>query len=77
MASSGDVNKFVRRIINPTLKENGFSEIKGRTGWGWHDECIWVFNIRAVGGHHSFVTGWTSASLVVYLGICYTFFRKF
>lgn len=71
VTSSGEINKVIRKIINPTLKENGFSQIKGRTAWGWHDEYIWVFKIKAIGAYHASVTGWTASSLAVELGICY------
>jgi hypothetical protein len=76
LAGSSEVNKAIRKIINRSLRENGFSIIKGRTAWGYHNESIWVFNIRAVGAYHSAVTGWPPASLVVSLGICYTFFPE-
>ena len=70
---SSDINKMIRKIIVPSLKDNGFNKIKGRTAWGWHGDCIWVFNISAVGYFHSAITHWPSASLTVYLGIYYTY----
>ena len=68
-----DLDKNIRGIIFPSLKTNGFQKMKGKTAWGWHDECIWVFNIKAVGYSHSMVTNWPSASLTVNLGIYYTY----
>lgn len=70
---SSDIDKLIRKIIFPSLKENDFRKIKGRTAWGWCDDCIWVFNIKAVGHFHSIITNWPSASLTVNLGIYYTY----
>lgn len=33
---SSDIDKKIRKIIFPSLKENGFNKTKGRTAWG-HD----------------------------------------
>lgn len=68
-----DIDKSIRKTIFPSLKENGFAKVKGRNAWGWHDDCIWVFNIRPVGKEHSMVTSWPEVSLTVYLGIYYTY----
>lgn len=68
-----DVDKMLRKIIFPCLKENGFTEVKGRNAWGWHEDCIWVFNIRSIGKAHSIITNWPEDSISVYLGIYYTY----
>lgn len=68
-----NIDKMIRRILFPSLKLNGFNKTKGRTAWGWHDECIWVFNIKSVGNFHSIITNWPSASLTVNLGIYFTY----
>jgi hypothetical protein len=73
---SKDIDKKIRSDIFPELKENGFILTKGRTAWGWHDECIWVFNISSVGNYHSSITNWPSASITVNLGIYYTYLPK-
>lgn len=70
---SNDMDKMIRKIVYPALKENGFNKTKGRTAWGWHDDCIWVFNIRSVGRCHSIITNWPSESVTVNLGIYYTY----
>ena len=70
---SSDIDKMIRKIIFHSLKENGFSKTKRRTAWGWHDDCIWVFHIKAVGHFHSSITHWPSASLTVNLGIYYPY----
>ena len=64
---------MIRKIIFTSLKENGFTKIKGKNAWGWHDDCIWVFNIRSVGKVHSYITKWPEYSLTVSLGIYYTY----
>jgi hypothetical protein len=65
------MNKAIRGILSPVLKQNGFTKINTRNNWGWHDECIWVLNINTVGKGHSEVTSWTPMSLTVSMGIYY------
>ena len=48
--------------------------VRTRNNWAWHDDVIWVFNIRAVGQYFSSVTGWPPMSVCVWLGAYYTFF---
>lgn len=68
MIGSPEVNKIIRKILSPVLRDNGFDKVKTRNNWGDHDPCIWVLNIRAV-GRHSF----PSMSVGVWLGIYYKF----
>lgn len=70
---SKDIDKMIRKIIIPSLKKGGFIKTKGRNAWGWHDDCIWVFNIKAVGKTHSIITKWPEDSLKVNLGIYYNY----
>lgn len=76
MISSSDVNKVLRANLSPLLRSSGFSIVQARKSWGWHCGCTWVFNIRAVGGHFSQVTGWPPMSVNVWLGIYYNFIPK-
>ena len=69
---SKDINKMIRNIIFLSLQENGFIT-NGRNAWRWHEDCIWVFNIRSVGKAHSIITRWPADSLTVNLGIYYTY----
>lgn len=68
-----DIDKMIQKIIFPSLKENGFSKTKGQNAWGWHNDCIWVYNIRPIGKAHSYISNWPAESLVVYLGIYYSY----
>lgn len=45
-SKSTDIDKMIRKIIFSSLKEKGFTKTKGRTAWGWHEECIWVLNMK-------------------------------
>jgi hypothetical protein len=74
MIGSSEINKSIRKIISPTLRENQFSKVRTRNNWRYLEKCIWVFNIRAVGNHFSQVTGYPPMSVVVNLGCYYTFF---
>jgi hypothetical protein len=76
MIKSGDINKVIREIIFPTLKDLGFTKFRGRTAWRYLDEAIWVFNIKAVGAYFSLVTGFPPASLHASLGIYYREFPQ-
>jgi hypothetical protein len=69
MIGSPEINQVIRRLLSPTLRENGFSKVKTRNNWGYHDRCIWVLQIRAVGKR----TAFPSMSLGVGLGIYYDF----
>lgn len=71
---SPEINKVIRRILSPTLRDTGFMHVRTRNNWAWNEEVIWVFQIRAVGKYFSSVTGWPSISVGVWLGAFYTFF---
>lgn len=73
MISSPEINKVLRKHLSPTLRENGFSSVSARKAWRWHNHCIWVFNIRAVGSYFSDVTDWPPMSVCAWLGIYYDF----
>ena len=69
MIGSSEINRVIRDVLSPVLRENGFSRVQARNAWGWHDECIWVLNLRAVGSYFSAVTGWPPMSVEVQLGV--------
>ncbi len=73
MISTAEINKVLRKTLSPFLRENGFSVVQARKAWGWHDHCVWVLNIRAVGKYFSQVTGWPPMSVGVSTGIYYDF----
>lgn len=57
----------------PALCDAGFEQVDARNAWRWLSDCIWVFNIRAVGNYFARVTGWPPASVGVWLGVYYNF----
>ncbi|WP_342041933.1 hypothetical protein [Bacillus sp. OTU2372] len=71
MIGSPEINKVIRKILSPVLKDNGFDKVNTRHNLGWYDHCIWVLDIGAVGKYFSDVTGWSPMSLQVDLGIYY------
>ncbi len=73
MISSPEINKVLRKRLCPALRQNGFSAVQARKAWGWHEHCVWVFEIRAVGNHFSQVTAWPPMSLAVSTGVYYDF----
>lgn len=73
MIGSPEINKTIRRILSPSLREAGFNKVNSRQNWAWIDHCIWVLEIRAVGKYFSDVTGWLPMSINVDLGIYYDF----
>jgi hypothetical protein len=74
MIGSPEINKVIRRILSPALRETGFMHVQTRNNWAWYDDVIWVLNIRAVGHYFSRVTGWPPMSVCVWIGTFYTFF---
>ncbi len=73
MISSPDIDKVLKKHLSPILRENGFSKVGARKSWGWHNHCIWVLNVRAVGSYFSNVTSWTPMSVCVWTGVFYDF----
>jgi hypothetical protein len=73
MIGSPDIDKHIRKIISPILRNNGFEKVKTRNNWAYRNKCIWIFNIRAAGNYFSYVTGFPPMSLTAWLGIVYTF----
>jgi hypothetical protein len=74
MASTSSLlNKPLRAMVVPILKEAGFQQTDARNGWFWRHDFIWVFNVRAVGAYFSGVTGWPPGSVGVWLGVFFAF----
>lgn len=71
MTGSPEINKVIRRVLSPVLREQGFSRVQTRHNWKWLNDCTWVLDIQAVGGYFSDVTGWPPMSIGVWLGILY------
>jgi hypothetical protein len=71
---SPEINKIIRRVVSPALRETGFMHVQTRNNWAWYDDVVWVFKIRAVGHHFSSVTDWPPMSVCVWLSTFYTFF---
>jgi hypothetical protein len=67
MTPSALINKSLRKHVAPVLKSAGFEKVD------WKADCVWVFNIRAVGSYFSEVTGWPPSSVCVWLGLSYDF----
>ena len=71
---SSVVNKALRRHLSPALRQAAFERVDARNGWSWQaEQCVWVFNVRAVGNYFATSTGWPAASLTAWLGVLYTF----
>ena len=74
MASTTSLlNKPLRKYVASILRDNEFQYADARNAWRWEENCILVFNIRAVGNYFSQVTGWPPGSLNAGLGVFYTF----
>jgi hypothetical protein len=67
------LNKPLRTLVVPILRDAGFQHVDARNGWRWHNDVIWVFNIRSVGSYFSDVTGWPPGSVCAWLGVFFTF----
>lgn len=76
MVISNEINKIFKEVLTPVLKKNGFTKTEARKSFGWHDECIWLFKIEAVGYYFSEVTGWPSMSVHASIGVFCKFFKS-
>ena len=73
-STSALLNRELREYVSPVLRHAGFQQVDARNGWSWRDDdCIWVFNIRAVGSYFSQSTNWPAGSVCVWLGVFFTF----
>lgn len=72
-STSALLNKPLRAVVGPLLRDAGFQQLDARNGWSWRDDLIWVFNIRSVGSYFSDVTGWPPGSVSAWLGVFFTF----
>jgi hypothetical protein len=72
-STSALLNRPLRARVVPALRHAGFQQVDARNAWSWRGECVWVFNIRAVGSYFSGVTGWPPGSVGVWLGVFFTF----
>jgi len=74
MASTSAVlNKALRELVAPLLRQAGFQHVDARRAWCWRADSISIFHLRAVGNYFSSVTGWPPGSIVVSLGLFFTF----
>ncbi|WP_181294636.1 DUF4304 domain-containing protein [Heyndrickxia sporothermodurans] len=67
------IDKKIKRILSPVLKEFGFLSINSRNYYALHNDCIWVLNINHVGKYSSELSGWPAQSLNATVGIYYDF----
>jgi hypothetical protein len=72
-SASALLNKPLRTVVVPILRDARFQQVDARNGWAWRNDLIWVFNIRAVGSYFSHVTGWPPGSVCTWLGVFFTF----
>ncbi len=73
ISSSAIINKAFRKYLSSVVRDAGFQKVDARNGWAWQQDCVWVFNVRAVGRYFTDVTGWSPASVCASLGVFYTF----
>ncbi|HZK81234.1 MAG TPA: DUF4304 domain-containing protein [Humisphaera sp.] len=71
MTSSKDVNKEIRRIVWPALKEAGFTEFTARSAWRRHAFAIDVLNFQSFNSYFASVDGCTTFSFGIELGVYY------
>lgn len=69
---SKEVNKHIRAIIWPALKEQGFDTFDPRTAWRHQDDRIDVINFQSYNTYHAGVLKVTPFSFSVNLGCCLT-----
>jgi hypothetical protein len=68
MTISAQIDKAIRKILFPVLKDQGFLKVKIRNSWRYNEKCIWVFNLRVSNQHYPPLT-----TIFIFQGIYYTF----
>ena len=66
---SKTVDKSLRRIVRPTLKESGFNKNRGRNSWRVHEHATCVINFQSFNAHHAEIYGCTTFSVALNAGI--------
>jgi len=67
------VDRRIKRILSPILREYGFKSMNCRNYYAFHKECIWVFHLNHVGKYDSELSGWPAQSLNAMVGIYFDF----
>lgn len=62
------VNKYIREIIRPELKANGFSKFTTRNSWRYRNNIIDVINFQSFNSYNADVMGVTTYSFCLNLG---------
>ena len=65
------VNKAIRDVLRPSLKENGFIKFTGRDSWRVKKDTIEVINFQSFNSYNAEILGVTSFSFGVNLGVYY------
>ncbi len=63
------VNKAIRDVIRPFLKENEFTKFTGRDSWRVKKDTIEVINFQSFNSYNADILGVTSFSFGVNLGV--------
>src|SRR6185437_9420102 len=67
------VDRMLRKHVSPVMTAAGFTARNARNACRWSRALIDVFNVRALGAQFREVTGWPPGSLVVSLGVYWSF----
>ena len=75
-STSATLNKALREVVVPILRDGGFEQVDARNAWSWRKDCILVLHIEAMGSYRADITGWPPGSVSVSLGVYYTFMPR-
>ena len=67
--SSRDVNRALRQLVWPSLRERGFTERTERYAWRYRPDCVAVVNVQSFNSYVAAEVGSTTFSFAVNLGI--------
>jgi hypothetical protein len=73
---SGEVNKYIKKLIWPTLRSSGFDRFTSRTAWRHGADEICVVNFQSFHSYLAASLGSTSFSFAVNLGVFYRCARE-
>ena len=74
--NSKEVNKYIKKLIWPSLKQAGFSKFTARSAWRYSEETIDVLCFQSFSAYNADIMGVTPHSFAVKLGCFPTYIEN-
>lgn len=70
---NAEVHNALKMHLFPTVRQYGFTKIKGKRCYKYNKSSVFVVSVEAVGKHFSDVTGFSPSSFMCTLGVYFPF----